>query len=262
MSAKNRLHRLLQFTFPEIETLFSTTDSQQYWEIVSLIPHATMAKHSRQTLSDTIQSSVSRQIGVARLTRLVDKLVALGSLSAPAVAVAVAVASYNITEVRYYAQRLIALSQSKANVLATMVDQTKDLPEYDIYQSIPGFSDKTVVSLIAELGDLYRFTTSNKLNAFVEIDIRFNDSGDYKSSGFITKRGNTIARKVLFKAISNITSTATYGHQNHINDWYQKKKQSSMSRGTKKIAIGAMSRILRTMHYLGQLYDYDTESKR
>lgn len=163
VSAKNRLHRLLQLTFPEIETLFSTTDSQQYWEIVSLIPHATMAKHSRQTLSDTIQSSVSRQIGVARLTRLVDKLVALGSLSAPAVAVA----SYNVTEVRYYAQRLIALSQSKANVLATMVDQAKDLPEYDIYQSIPGFSDKTVVSLIAELGDLHRFATSNKLNAFV-----------------------------------------------------------------------------------------------
>ncbi|WP_273715848.1 transposase, partial [Leuconostoc mesenteroides] len=228
---------------------------------VSLIPHATMAKHSRQTLSDTIQSSVSRQIGVARLTRLVDKLVALGSLSAPAVAVA----SYNVTEVRYYAQRLIALSQSKANVLATMVDQTKDLPEYDIYQSIPGFSDKTVVSLIAELGDLHRFATSNKLNAFVGIDLRFNDSGDYKSSGFITKRGNTIARKVLFKAISNIASTATYGHQNHINDWYQKKKQSSMSKGTKKIAIGAMSRLLRTMHYLvlnNQLYDYDTASKR
>ncbi|MCS8586372.1 IS110 family transposase, partial [Leuconostoc mesenteroides] len=30
VSAKNRLHRLLQLTFPEIETLFSTTDSQQY----------------------------------------------------------------------------------------------------------------------------------------------------------------------------------------------------------------------------------------
>ncbi|MCT4412057.1 IS110 family transposase, partial [Leuconostoc falkenbergense] len=103
------------------------------------------------------------------------------------------------------------------------------------------------------------------LNAFVGIDLRFNDSGDYKSSGFITKRGNTIAREVLFKAISNIAGTATYGHQNHINDWYQKKKQSSMSKGTRKIAIGAMSRLLRTMHYLvlnNQLYDYDTASKR
>ena len=131
-----------------------------------------------------------------------------------------------------------------------MVVKAKDLPEQDIYQSTPGLSDKTLVSLIAELGDLHRFATSNKLNAFVGIDLRFNDSGEYKSSGFITKRDNTIVRKVLFKDISNIASTATYEHQNHINDQYQKKKQSSMLKETKKIAIGAMSRLLRTMHYL------------
>ena len=86
-----------------------------------------------------------------------------------------------------------------------------------------------MVSLIAELGDLHRFATSNKLNAFVGIDLRFNDSGDYKSSGFITKRGNTIARKVLFKAISNIASTATYGHQNqkYILHFYQSYTSSN-----------------------------------
>lgn len=148
------------------------------------------------------------------------------------------------------------------HVLANMVEKTKDLPEYEIYQGIPECSDKTVVTLIAELGDLHRSATSTKLNAFVGIHSRFNDSGEYKSSGFITKGGNTIVRKVLFKAISNIDSRANYGHQNHIDDWYQKKKQSSMSKGTKKSAIGDMSRLLRTMHYLGQLYDYDTESKR
>ncbi|KGB49683.1 transposase, partial [Leuconostoc mesenteroides P45] len=103
------------------------------------------------------------------------------------------------------------------------------LREYSIYQSIPGFSDKTVVSLIAELGDLHRFRTDNKLNAFVGIDLRFNDSDDYKSTGFITKRGNSMARKILFKAVANMDSTASYGHSSHINDWYQKKKQSSMS---------------------------------
>lgn len=37
------------------------------------------------------------------------------------------------------------------------------------------------MSLIAELGDLHRFRTANKLNAFVGIDLRFNDSGDYKA---------------------------------------------------------------------------------
>ena len=166
VSAKNRLHRLLQLTFPEIETLFSTTDSQLYWEIVSLVSHATIVKHSRQTLSDTIQSHVSRQISAALLAKIVDKLVTLGSLSAPAVTVD----SYNLVEISYYAHRLIALSQTKSDVLTAMMDKASDSPEYDIYQSVPGFSDKTVVSLIAELGDLHRFATSNKLNAFVGIN--------------------------------------------------------------------------------------------
>ncbi|WP_349533899.1 transposase [Leuconostoc citreum] len=160
----------------------------------------------------------------------------MGQLSAPAVAYN----SYNVAQVVYYAKRLLELHETKKSIMTAMVDKAKYLPEYSIYQSIPGFSDKTVVSLIAKLGDLHRFRTANQLNAFVGIDLRFNDSGDYKSTGFITKRGNSTARQVLFKAVSNIASTASYGHPSHINDWYQKKKQYSMSMGTKKIAIGAM----------------------
>ena len=52
----------------------------------------------------------------------------------------------------YYAKRLLELHETKANIMTAMVAKAKDLPEYGIYQSIPGFSDKTVVSLIAELG--------------------------------------------------------------------------------------------------------------
>lgn len=85
------------------------------------------------------------------LARLVDKLVSLGSLSAPEVTVD----SCHVVEVRYYVQRLIALSQTKSDALATMNGKAKNLPEYDIYQSVPGFSDKTIVSLTVELGDLH-----------------------------------------------------------------------------------------------------------
>ena len=260
VSTKNRLHRILQLTFPEIEGLFSATDSPHYWELLTIVPHAIITRRSRQALMDTIQGGISWHIGHERLRKLVDQLISMGQISAPAVAAN----SYNVAQVIYYAKRLIELHGTKGDILTAMVDKAKDLPEYSIYQSIPGFSDKTVVSLIAELGDLHRFRTANKLNAFVGIDLRFNDSGDYKSTGFITKRGNSTARKVLFRAISNIGSTASYGHPSHINDWYQKKKQSSLSKGTKKIAIGTMSRLLRTMHYLvinHQLYDYKAVSK-
>lgn len=208
VSTKNRLHRILQLTFPEIEGLFSSTDSSQYWELLTIVPHAVITKCSRQVLTDTIQGGISWHIGQARLRKLVEKLMSMGQLSAPAVDCN----SYNVAQVVYYAKRFLELHETKANIMTAMVSKAKDLPEYGIYQSIPGFSVKTVVSLIAELGDLHRFRTANKLNAFVGIDLRFNDSGDYKSAGFITKRGNSTARKVLFKAVANMASTASYGH--------------------------------------------------
>lgn len=35
---KNRLHRCLQLTFPEIEDFLSNTDGELYWNIVKLFP--------------------------------------------------------------------------------------------------------------------------------------------------------------------------------------------------------------------------------
>lgn len=78
-------------------------------------------------------------------------------------------------------------------------------------------------------------------------------------SGAITQHA-----KYYLKAVANIASTASYGHPSHINDWHKKKQQSSVSKGTKKIAIGAMSRLLRIMHYLvinNQSYNYNIASK-
>ncbi|MHA8262164.1 IS110 family RNA-guided transposase [Lactobacillaceae bacterium Melli_B3] len=255
ISAKNRLHRVLQLTFPEIESLFTNRDSIQYLEIIQIFPNAYLVNKNCEYVMKIIQDGATRHIGNERLAKLANKIINMASISSPAVRFD----SHNNDQVIYYAKRLIELLNAKQDVINQMIALSKDLPEFDIYQSIPGFSDKTVVSLIAELGDLRRFSTPNKLNAFVGIDLRFNDSGEDKSSGFITKRGNKIVRKVLFKSIGNIASTASHGHPSHINDWYQNKKQSSLHYGTKKIAIGAMSRLIRSMHYLvthNQLYDY------
>lgn len=77
VSAKNKTTSFASIDLPKNWKLFSTTAKQQYCGIVSLIPHVKMTTHSRQTLLNTIQSSVNCQIGVASLTRLVDKLVKL-----------------------------------------------------------------------------------------------------------------------------------------------------------------------------------------
>ena len=120
-----------------------------------------------------------------------------------------------------------------------------------------------MVSLIGELGDIRRFRNSNVLNAFIGIDLRHYESGDYVANDHISKRGNTVARKILFKAIQNIASAAHY-HPNHINDYYQRRKLENGQQGTKKIAIAAIHRLIRTIYHLvinNQFYDYTLATK-
>ncbi|TAS76990.1 IS110 family transposase, partial [Lactiplantibacillus plantarum] len=100
--------------------------------------------------------------------------------------------------------------------------------------SIPGFGKTTVVTLIAEFGDIRRFKSSNAMNAFVGIDFRHYESGKYVAKDTISKRGNAIARKILYKAVLTCVTASRY-QPNHINDFYQKRKRQSPSPQTKKI---------------------------
>lgn len=254
---KNQLHKALQDTFPEIEQILSNTDGTQYWKMVELFPHAAVVlAHSLHELSDIIQRKGNYHMSEKRANQVGRKLFELASRSYPAVPAE----SHMVYQVQTLSRRLSQNKEEQEKVIERMVKQAQELPDFNVLMSIPGFGEKTTVGLLGELGNLRRFKTANKINAYIGIDLRFNDSGDYKSSGFITKRGNPVARKILFKAIGNMASSATHGHPSHINDWYQKKKRSNPSKGTKKITIGAMDRLISTIFHLvlaNQKYDYD-----
>lgn len=262
VTLKNRLHRALQDTFPEVEQLLSKTEGDQYWAIINLFPHHELVtNHSLHTISDLIAAEVEYPISKERADVLAEKLYKLASVSCSVVGVN----SHLIYEIRRICAEIKALKREKEQIIKQMVQLATSLPEFEILMSIPGFGKTTSVSLIAELGDLHRFKNPNKINAFIGIDLRFNDSGNHKSSGFITKRGSKVARKVLFKAVLNMAAAAALGHPSHINDWYQQKKQSNPSRGMKKIAIGAMDRLVSTVYHLvltNQRYDYDIAYRR
>jgi len=109
-------------------------------------------------------------------------------------------------EVRYYAQELLCLSERRQVVLNDMVALAQPLTEYDILRSIPGIAETTATSIIGELGDIRRFQSTNQINAFIGIDLRHYESGNFLAKEHITKRGNPNARKILFKCIHNIAS--------------------------------------------------------
>lgn len=146
-----------------------------------------------------------------------------------------------------------------------MVKIAKSLPNRDleILESIPGIAQTTAVRILGELGDLRRFSNPNKINAFIGIDPGRYQSGEKDSHLGITKHGNHIARKILYHSITQMESVKAV-QPCHITDYYDKKKQSSHSRGYKKIAIASMHKLIRTLFALithNQLYDYNIATK-
>ena len=93
------------------------------------------------------------------------------------------------------------------------------------------------------LGDIRRFHSANQIIAFIGIDLRHYESGNFLAKEHITKRGNPYARKILFKCIHNIAS-ASHTNPCHIADFYEKRKRQSQVTSTKPHTIASIHRLI------------------
>lgn len=106
--AKNRLHKVLQFTFPELESLFSTAKGFNYWSIVKMYPHCELVNGSTEL---EIYNKLIRLPGFQdkRAKKFTSNLIDLAKKAYP-------VAIFNsveASEAKYYAQRLIDLNKKR-----------------------------------------------------------------------------------------------------------------------------------------------------
>ena len=83
---KNRLHKVLQVAFPEIENLLSTPTGEQYCNLVSIFPTKHwVLKLSEVEVKETIRQSTSKRISENRVGNLAEKLVGLAKQSYSAI---------------------------------------------------------------------------------------------------------------------------------------------------------------------------------
>ena len=121
---------------------------------------------------------------------------------------------------------LLSLSSERDQVIDYMEKLAKQVNAHalTIYLSIPGIASTTAVRLIAEMGDLRRFDTSAQIDAFVGIDPGRYQSGEKDSRLGITKHGNHLARKILYRTIGQMEEVKAT-QPCHITDYYDKKKR-------------------------------------
>ena len=130
---------------------------------------------SEVELKETIRNSTSKHISENRVGNLAEKLVGMAKQSYSAISKT----SPIIEEVKYNAQELIRLTNRREQVLQQLIALAEPLPEYEILLSIPGIAETTAISVIGELGDIRRFQSANQINAFIGIELKHYESGDF-----------------------------------------------------------------------------------
>ena len=118
----------------------------------------------------------------------------------------------------------------------------------DNLKSIPGVAEKTIAAIVSECGDLTRFPTTAKFIGYLGLFPTENSSGNYKSTGHLSKRGSSIAKHALY-----MSSISCMLHNSELKQLYDTKKSQGKS---KKEALIAVSRKLATIIYA--IFKYNT----
>lgn len=99
-------------------------------------------------------------------------------------------------------QQLIAAKSTLAVMRAEMLRLAKLLPEYETVLAMYGVGEITAAQLMAEIGDVRRFSHRSSLVAFAGVDPAVNQSGKHDAhSSPTTKRGSPHLRKTLYQVI-------------------------------------------------------------
>jgi transposase len=131
---------------------------------------------------------------------------------------------------------------------SSMKANEKTTPLIDNLKSIHGVAEKTIAAIISECGDLTRFPTTAKFIGYLGLFPTENSSGNYQSTGHLSKRGSSIAKHALY-----MSSVSCMLHNSQLKQLYDTRKSQGKS---KKEALIAVSRKLATIIYA--IFKYNT----
>ncbi|WP_342759963.1 IS110 family transposase [Kineothrix sedimenti] len=105
-------------------------------------------------------------------------------------------------------EQLNTASKTVEELRALMNETASKLPEYPIVMAMCGIGPSLGPQLMAEIGDITRFTHKGSITAFAGVDPGVNESGTYEQKSVPTsKRGSSTLRKTLFQVMDVLIKT-------------------------------------------------------
>ena len=110
--------------------------------------------------------------------------------------------------IRQAVEQVNTASASVESLRIRMDEAAKQLPEYPVVLAMKGVGTTLGPQLMAEIGDVTRFTHKGALTAFAGVDPGKNDSGSHSQKSVRTsKRGSATLRRTLFQVMDCLIKT-------------------------------------------------------
>ena len=199
---KNNLIAILDQTFPGANKLFSSparADGHEKWvDFVATFWHCEcVCGMSSKAFEARYQKWCERRGYQFRLKNAED--VYLASHGLVTLLPKTSDTKMLVTEA---AKQLTMISGTVERFRAEMLRLARSLPEWPVVASFYGAGVTTGPQLMAEIGDVRRFSSRKFLIAFAGVDPGENQSGQYKSKSESTsKRGSSHLRRTLFQVV-------------------------------------------------------------
>ena len=205
---KNNLIGILDHTYPGVNTYFDSpvrSDGSQKWvDFASTYWHVDcVRKMSLNSFVDHYQKWCKRKkynFSQSKAEEIYGKAKELVPV----------LPKDEITKliIRQAVEQLNSVSITVEELRALMNETASKLPEYPIVMQMKGVGTSLGPQLMAEIGDVTRFTHKGAITAFAGVDPGVNESGSYEQKSVPTsKRGSTDLRKTLFQVMDVLIKT-------------------------------------------------------
>ena len=205
---KNNLIGILDQTYPSVNTYFDSparSDGSQKWvDFASIYWHVDcVRKMSLNAFTDHYQKWCKRKkynFSKSKAEEIYGKAKELVPV----------LPKDEITKriIKQAVEQLNSASSTVEELRTLMNDTASKLPEYPIVMAMNGVGPSLGPQLIAEIGDVTRFTHKGAITAFAGVDPGVNESGTFSQKSVPTsKRGSADLRKTLFLVMDVLIKT-------------------------------------------------------
>jgi transposase len=252
-NAKKRMQKCLDLVFPEFTTLFSDECCVSALALLSIMPSARLMKDAKSNaLAKTLVKCSRGHLNGERIQDIITS----------------AKASIAATRVDEATEMAIRMTVAEITLLQEQIDAydkelgALNIPGKELLESIPGIGPVLAVVILAEIVTIQRFTTADprrqlrnrsrgrngfhRLLAFAGLDARVCESGEWRGTRRMSKRGSVYLRTALyraaFKAKNHESFKAIWEHHKVYMKQPGKVASSHIARKVLQAVYGVLSR--------------------